>query len=421
MSEQQQMKRDVLWNAVGSLVYALASMVLAFIVIRIAGEDEGGIFGFGFSTLGQQMFIIAYFGIRPFHITDTAVEYSFGDYLQLRWLTCGAAVTSAAIYVGVMLLDGSYTIHKSSILVLLSLYKIVDGFADVFESELQRKNQLFRTGQSLTFRTLLSVFVLVSVLGMTKNLFAASLAAMAAQLLGLYCFAIRVLKRAPEVRWKPQRRHMLALGRNTVFLFLSAFLDFYIFSAAKYAVDAQLSNADSGFYNILFMPTSFIYLLANFMIRPLLTRLAEQHQRRDEKAFEKTCRMMQLGVAGLGVVIMLGALLLGRWGLGIFELLLGSAYEGRLTGELTAFWLIIAGGGLYALANVQYYILVTVRRQRLIFMVYGLACVMAWFLAPVFVEAGGLTGASLCYLILMGMLFVGFWAGRRFLCVRQWM
>ena len=45
-------------------------MVLSVFVMRMAGEEEGGIFSFGFSTLGQQLFIVAYFGIRPFQITD---------------------------------------------------------------------------------------------------------------------------------------------------------------------------------------------------------------------------------------------------------------------------------------------------------------------------------------------------------------
>ena len=63
-------RQNVLWNTAGSFCYALASMVLSFLVIRMIGEDQGGIFSFGFSTLGQQMFIIAYFGIRPFQITD---------------------------------------------------------------------------------------------------------------------------------------------------------------------------------------------------------------------------------------------------------------------------------------------------------------------------------------------------------------
>lgn len=63
-------RANVVWNIAGSFVYAFASMVLSFLVIRLAGEEKGGIFSFGFSTLGQQLFLVAYFGIRPFHITD---------------------------------------------------------------------------------------------------------------------------------------------------------------------------------------------------------------------------------------------------------------------------------------------------------------------------------------------------------------
>ena len=73
-------KENMIWNMTGSFFYAFASMVLSFLVLRIAGEEQGGIFSFGFSTLGQQMFIVAYFGIRPFQITDGTGEYSFGDY-----------------------------------------------------------------------------------------------------------------------------------------------------------------------------------------------------------------------------------------------------------------------------------------------------------------------------------------------------
>ena len=63
-------RANVVWNIAGSFVYAFASMVLSFLVIRLAGEEQGGIFSFGFSTLGQQLFLVAYFGIRPFHITE---------------------------------------------------------------------------------------------------------------------------------------------------------------------------------------------------------------------------------------------------------------------------------------------------------------------------------------------------------------
>ena len=77
-------RANVMWNIAGSFVYAFASMVLSFLVIRMAGEEKGGIFSFGYSTLGQQLFLVAYFGIRPFQITDGKGEYSFREYREHR-------------------------------------------------------------------------------------------------------------------------------------------------------------------------------------------------------------------------------------------------------------------------------------------------------------------------------------------------
>ena len=48
-------RRNVLWNTVGSAVYALTSMLLGALVTRVLGADAGGIFFFAFSTFGQQM------------------------------------------------------------------------------------------------------------------------------------------------------------------------------------------------------------------------------------------------------------------------------------------------------------------------------------------------------------------------------
>lgn len=62
-------RKNVIWNIAGSFAYAFASMVLSFLVIRMAGEEKGGIFSFGYSTLGQQLFIVAYFGLRPFQLS----------------------------------------------------------------------------------------------------------------------------------------------------------------------------------------------------------------------------------------------------------------------------------------------------------------------------------------------------------------
>lgn len=144
---------NVVWNIAGSFVYAFASMVLSFLVIRLAGEEQGGIFSFGFSTLGQQLFLVAYFGIRPFHITDGAGEYTFGDYREHRNITCLIALAAGAVFMmirhGAYLRGvGDYNGEKCTILLLLVVYKVIDGYADVYESEFQRQGSLYLTGKS---------------------------------------------------------------------------------------------------------------------------------------------------------------------------------------------------------------------------------------------------------------------------------
>ncbi len=411
-------KNDVLWNAIGSLVYALASMVLAFAVIRLAGARDGGIFGFGFSTLGQQLFIVAYFGIRPFQITDMKQEYSFGDYLRTRRLTSGLALLGAAAFLGLMCLSGQYDPRRAWILLLLSLYKILDGYGDVYESELQRQGLLYRCGQSLCFRTLLSVLVLLLSLGIGRNLLLSCLLADLMQLFGIFCFGVRPLPeqvKRSTANWDNVGR----LLKQTGLLFFSVFLDFYIFSASKYAVDSGMGSEVSGIFNILFMPASFIYLVANFLVRPMLTRLAADYGSGEREGFRKGCRFMLLAVLGLAIVITLGALLFGGLGLRIFEWLLGSTYQGRFLSEWRSFVLLIFGGGLYALANVQYYILVTLRRQREIFFGYVLAAAAAVLTAGRMVQHLALFGGALNYVLLMLLLFLLFTAFALRAC-RRW-
>ena len=101
-------KRNMSWNMIGSFLYALASMVLTIAVIQIVGEDEGGIFSFAYSTFGQHMFMVAYFGIRPFQITDTRRRFTFGEYLRLRLMTCGAALVAGLFYVTVINRDYAF-------------------------------------------------------------------------------------------------------------------------------------------------------------------------------------------------------------------------------------------------------------------------------------------------------------------------
>ena len=403
-------KENMIWNMTGSFFYAFASMVLSFLVLRIAGEEQGGIFSFGFSTVGQQMFLLAYFGIRPFHITDGTNQYRFGDYLHHRYVTCAMALLLGAGYLACI----GYSWQKAQIIFLLIVYKVIDGFADVYESEFQRQGCLYLTGRSNTFRTILSVGIFLATLVSGAGLFAACAAAVLGQIAGVVLFDIVVLRELKRVDYGWSAKQGVSLTASSILLFVSVFLDFYIFSAAKYAIDAHLGDAASGYFNVIFMPTSVINLAAGFVIRPFLTYLTDCWNEHRFSDFKKKLLTIMAVIGGLTVLAVGGTVVFGRPVLALLEWLLGKSYSGTLTALWPAFIMIVLGGGFYAVLNLYYYALVILRRQKLIFGIYAVLTVLAAILAPRLTVALGIFGAALAYLILMIVMAAGFVGGAWF-------
>lgn len=394
-------KRNMIWNMIGSFLYAFASMVLTMAVIALVGDQKGGIFTFAFTAFGQQMFTVAYFGIRPFQITDVEQRYSFGDYLHFRFLSCGTALIMGLVFV---LMSDGYTYEKAMTVFLMVCYKVIDGFADTYEAEFQRCGRLYLTGKANTFRTLLSAGVFVTVLAVSRNLVAASGAAVAAQVAGVLIFDIGVIRLLPQVDFNSSWTKCKGLFQDCFLLFISVFLDFYIFSAAKYAIEANLNDTSMAVYGAVFMPTSVINLAAGFVIRPFLTELSFRWERKEFKLFLGIVRRLFFIILGLTVLAVGGA-----WFLGIPVL---SILYGNIKQELElcrlSLVLIILGGGFNAWLNLFYYTQIIMKCQKWIFAGYLTVALAAVVLSPMFVRLGGIQGGAFSYLLLMILLAAWF-------------
>lgn len=389
-------KRNIVWNMIGSFLYAFASMVLTIAVVQLAGEDAGGIFTFAFTTLGQHMFTIAYFGIRPFQITDTGNRYSFGEYLGLRLFTCAAAFLVGLGFVSL----NDYSYEKMMTVVLMVAYKVVDALADTYEAEFQRNGKLYLTGKSNAFRTILSVGTFLGTLAAVGSLVTASAAAVTAQICGFLIFDGLVIRELPGIDWSVKPAKVFGLFRDNTLLFFSVVLDFYIFSASKYAIEACMTDKDMAVYGAIFMPTSVINLVAGFVIRPYLTKLSLVWEMNDRKRFSAIVGKLGAVIAAL-TVLALGC----AWFLGIPVLsLLYSNLSYALAECRPAFVLIILGGALNAFMSLFYYALIIMKKQKVIFGVYGAVGVMAVMISTPFVRAYGVFGGALAYVILMAAL-----------------
>lgn len=392
-SDERVEQRNVLWNMLGSLSYAMVSMCIGIAVSFILGATLGGIFFFAFSTLGQQLYILSYFGIRPIQITDTSYEYGFGDYLRLRLIT-----SFIAIILGII-----YTIFKArnyiefTVYILMILYKVFDAIADCYESEWQRKGKLYIGAKSLAFRTLLSLGIFLLFIIFTKDIIISGIAFLVSLIICIYILAIR-----PLMYMKPilnfNKPKVIELFSKSKWLFVSSFLDLFIFAASKFAVNSVLGGVYNSYYSTIFIPTSIINLMAGFIIRPILSNMSSFYDNKDDRKLTRTVLKISAMILIFTLLAILLVVILGKWSLYILLRDVDKADLGLYTVILG---IVILGGGFYALMNLMYYILVIFKKEREIFVIYMLAAIIAVSFSSYIVKIFGMFGAALSYLALM--------------------
>lgn len=369
------------WNMMGSFANALSSMILAIIVNRLIGADMGGIFAFAFSN-AQLMMTIGAFEVRPLQSTDVNEKYSFTQYFSLRIITC---ILMIGIDIGYILISG-YTGIKAYVVFLVCVYKMVEGFTDVFSGMFQQHDRIDLVGKSLTLRILCSTIGFFLVLYITENLIWASLALGIISAALIFLYDLRVWKCFENVQIGIKFQGVISLVVECLPLFISAFIMMYINNAPKYAINNMYSDEIQNIYNILFMPAFVINLFSLFVFRPMLIDLTKQWNERNIKPFVKTIKNILLLIIVLTVFAMGAAYLLG---IPILQIIYGvdiSDYRIELV-------LIMITGGISALSTFMYYVITVMRIQKYLLIGYVSAFIIALILPGILVKKYAIAGA----------------------------
>lgn len=393
---KNQGKKNVIWNMIGSLLFALASILLFAVAARAVREYYAGIFSIAFTT-GQQLLTISYYEVRPFHVTDVSRQYSFQEYLSARAITSGVMAVTGGVYVFVT----GPTAIKAAVILLMCFYKMMDGIADVFEGEFHRQGRLDIAGKSMAFRTVFSGGVFIITVVVSKNIVTASAAAVAAAVFAFVVFDLVIIREFESLKLSHEWGKVFKLLKDCFFLFVGSFLYLYICNAAKYAIDAYMTEEAVTYYTDIYLPTSTINLLSGFMFKPLLTTMGESCEAGEWKKFKSIVHKLLIGVIVLTAVCCLGAFLLG---VPVLSLIFGH----DLTPYRSALVILILGGGFNAAAMLLYYALTAMRRQTQIVLCYGAAFFVALAAAPVLVKRFGIMGGAVSYTAVMGFLVILF-------------
>jgi len=388
--KNKQKKSDFFWNMVGSVCYSVSSFYYLMLVTRVCGVELAGLYSLAFST-AQLLLTIGRYGIRTYQATDVEERFSFAVYGKSRVITCTLMMVAGMFYVGF----GSFSREHAAICIWVIALKMIDAVEDVFHGEMQRKYKVALMGQMLALRNVSTCIVFTIVLLLTKRLCFTLMITVITML--VFCVVINTLgigKRKKRVSEK--NKDFINVLKICTPIFASTFLSLYLYNVPKYAIDQYMSIDNQAYYNILFMPSFVITLFGEIISKPLMTMIAVEWNN-SLIQFKRIISKILMLLALATVFIIFAGHFIGRF---LLELIYGV----DLSNFKLEFILLLLGGGVSAATYFLYNVLIAIRHEKCIIIVYVATAICMTIAGYVLVHMRGMIGAAIAYVVSCAVL-----------------
>lgn len=385
------MKKNFVWNLIGSLVNSVTSLFFMIIVTRINGVDEAGIFTFAFS-LACLFQVIANYSGRTFQVTNTDEKITDSDFIYHRYLTSIMMVLCVFVY----LLFKDYSEIKLFAIFLLVLFRFVETIGDCFYGIIQKNGELYKVGISLFLKGIIGTLIFGIIDIVTKNLLLSIIGLVLVNLIIVVIYDSKNYHHFYQKK-KVNRESIKIIFKSGFSVFGFTFLNQYLLNAPKYAIDNFLSSSFQTIYGIISMPATILILCSQFIVQPLLTKVTNFVTKNEYISLRKMTFKITFAVILIGL---LGEVACYLVGIPFLELIYGISLEKYLFHLM----IIIAGATVYGIISVISVVLIALRKNSFQLIFYGVASLFVMILSKVFVQNFSIMGACLSYLITMILL-----------------
>ena len=389
-------KDSFIWNMFGSMLMAFQSVLMLMILTRILGLEEAGIFTIAYAN-ANLFLTIGKYGMRNFQASDIKEEFTFGEYRKSRILTTVAMMVVSVLYVIYTGNKNGYTSEKSMIIIWMCLFKAVDVVEDVYHGLYQQKGRLDIAGKAMALRLMITIAIFAVLLAVSKNLLLTLVVSTIITAILMILFIRWSYLPFKKTEQEDRCTNIKYLLRICFPLFLGSFFSFYIGNAPKYAIDSILNDELQACYGFIAMPVFVIGLLNNFIFSPMIHRLSIVWIEGRMRQFYKIIFEQILVIAGITVICMGGAYMIGVPVLSVL-------YNTNLAPYKAELLILLLGGGFLALSGLLVTIITIIRFQKTLVFGYTFVAVLAYFLSPVLVRKYSMMGAAVLYLLLMMLL-----------------
>ncbi len=304
------LKKNMMWNAAGNLLYMGCQWVITVLVTVIGGLYDAGILSVAMSVSAACQ-TLAMFGIRNFQVSDIDGQYSDTCYVALRVLTCAATVPVCLVF---CLCSGYLGAQLLAVLLFL-LFRLAECFSDVLHGIAQKRERLDIAGKAFAIKGigLLITFLAGYLLSGKLNVGLACMAVFSCATTLLYdLLAVRQLSRFSFfIGFSETGKLALETLPLCIYLFLSA----AITTAPKLILEKECGEAVLGAYSSVFAPAMLLQAATVYLYMPFATRLASLHQGRDRAGFLRLLARIAVALLGIFAVVVVLAYFFGEFAL----------------------------------------------------------------------------------------------------------
>lgn len=388
MRNKSNVKKDFIFNTIGTGINAFNSLFFMIIATRINGVSDAGIFTFAFSTAALFQIIGVYSG-RIYQITDNT-KATNEDYLVNKVVTCVIMFVVSILFI---LLRG-YTGKKMLVILILCIYRTLEAFSEVIYAYFQKNYELYKVGISLVLKNVLGLIVFLTINIFTRNLIYSTLGLVLNYILIMLSYDFKIFRnnfiKLRNINLNNQKK-IFSLGFST---FLLSFLLMYIVNIPRYVIDFKMSDASSSIFGILIMPASVVVLIAQFILHPFLMKINDFLIHKDYKNLKKNVMNICLVTSAFGIFATFIAYLIG---IPILEFIYGIS----LKKYLMALIVVLIGATLYGVVSILSNILVAMRIASKQIIISFVVSIFSLFISICFINSLGVNGACYGYTITM--------------------
>lgn len=402
---QQDIKKDYIWNTLGVFLQNAISPLLLVAITRINGIFDSGIFSFAFSV-AIIFWAVGMWGGRTYQVSDVNQEFSHRSYIMVRLLLAALMMVGAVVFITA----NQYDVAKSSVIIALVLFKVIESIADVIYGILQTHNRLYIVGKSLSYKAIGGFVAFVVIDLLTKDILLGCAGIVLVNMLVFLCYDLPITRRLENIKMKIGRtkyymKDAAIIMKRCSPVFAVLFLAMFSLNIPRYFVDLY-HEEEIGYFGIITMPVTLVVLLVSFILQPNVVKLSRLYDKKKYIEFNKIVRKLMSITSLVGIAILVAAFVFGIF---VLQLLFGVDFSNYKL----ALMILVVGGIVNALVGILINVLTIIRHIRAQFYVLLLTNILLAIVSAYIIKEQGLLGGvglfavtSIAQVVLLAAIYI---------------